>query len=144
MPLRSHASDRKQPGRHSRPGSERGGVTRPVDATALSGAGRDGPTAALLALWPSALVQRDGAVGMRTAVVAADAPVLEAMIDEIQAVRAVDAVRADAVRGLAIGLPLKVLRNSNKQPILMFTRTPEIRQVRSRSPSRATFTPFVS
>lgn len=106
---------------------ELGGVTRAVEVAAPS------DDAALAALWPAAVVRRGDAVGLRRPVDDIDAPVLEAMIDEIAEARLADGRRARTE--VPTGIPLQVKRGERQakpgekpvksRPILRFRRTAE-------------------
>ena len=108
---------------------ELGGVTRAIEVSALEGDG----AAALVALWPAGLVRRGDTVGLRRPVDDIDAPVLEAMIDELREARLADAQRARPE--VPTGIPLQVKRGERHvkpgekpakgRPILRFRRTAE-------------------
>ncbi|HEY0134089.1 MAG TPA: DEAD/DEAH box helicase family protein, partial [Nannocystis sp.] len=103
---------------------ERGGVTRPIDAAALATASDgDDPARALVAMLPRMLVDRGGAIAMLRAVDAIDAPVLEAMIDEVAEAWALAARRSRPIVAVAGGVAVKVIHNGSQSPILVFNRT---------------------
>lgn len=114
-----------------------GGVTRPIEVSALGQrlGGDRGSVAALVAMWPRTMILRGDAIGLRRPVDDIDAPVLEAMVDEIWEARTADAQRARPE--VAAGIPVIVKRGGKQakpgepskgktRPILRFIRTPEV------------------